>query len=54
MFLLAEPLFPAANVAMGIRMIKDMAFDASPAIRDFGWNPRGFHPKFDECNPVNP
>jgi nucleoside-diphosphate-sugar epimerase len=46
-FALAQPLFPGANVAMGIRMMKDMTFDATPAIRDFGWNPRAFHPKFD-------
>ncbi len=46
-FLAAKPLFPDANVAMGIRMMKDMTFDASPAIRDFGWNPRSFHPVFD-------
>jgi nucleoside-diphosphate-sugar epimerase len=47
MFSLAKPLFPAANVAMGTRMMKDMEFDAAPAIRDFGWNPRAFHPMFD-------
>ena len=46
-FFLARPLFPNANVAMGTRMMKDMVFDASPAIRDFGWNPRGFNPVFD-------
>jgi nucleoside-diphosphate-sugar epimerase len=46
-FLVAKPLFPNANVAMGIRMTKDMAFDAAPAIRDFGWNPRLFKPIFD-------
>jgi nucleoside-diphosphate-sugar epimerase len=46
-FLLAKPLFPTANVAMGIRMTKDMTFDAGPAQRDFRWNPRGFKPMFD-------
>lgn len=46
-FALAKPLFPGANVAMGIRMTKDMTFDATPAIEDFGWNPRAFHPVFD-------
>ena len=46
-FTLAHPLFPGANVAMGIRMMKDMTFDAAPAVRDFGWNPRAFHPVFD-------
>jgi nucleoside-diphosphate-sugar epimerase len=46
-FVVAKPLFPNANVAMGIRMMKDMAFDSSAAVRDFGWNPRNFHPVFD-------
>jgi nucleoside-diphosphate-sugar epimerase len=46
-FAVAKPLFPSANVAMGTRMAKDMVFDASPAVRDFGWNPRGFRPRFD-------
>lgn len=46
-FILAKPLYPDANVAMGIRMMKDMAFDSTPAIRDFGWNPRNFNPVFD-------
>jgi nucleoside-diphosphate-sugar epimerase len=46
-FLLAKPLFPTANVAMGTRMMKDMIFDAAPAMEDFGWNPRGFKPVFD-------
>lgn len=31
---------------MGNRMAKDMVFDASPAVADFGWAPRGFHPNF--------
>lgn len=46
-FGLAKPLYPDSNVAMGIRMMKDMTFDATPAVRDFGWNPRGFRPIFD-------
>jgi nucleoside-diphosphate-sugar epimerase len=46
-FLLAKPLFPTANVAMGTRMMKDMTFDAAPAMRDFGWNPRAFKPVFE-------
>jgi len=50
-FGLAKPLFPGANVAMGIRMMKDMTFDSTPAIRDFGWNPRKFNPVFDRVNP---
>jgi nucleoside-diphosphate-sugar epimerase len=46
-FVLAKPIFPGANVAMGTRMMKDMVFDATPAKRDFGWNPRAFRPVFD-------
>jgi nucleoside-diphosphate-sugar epimerase len=46
-FALTKPLFPGANVAMGLRMMKDMTFDSTPAIRDFGWNPRAFKPLFD-------
>jgi nucleoside-diphosphate-sugar epimerase len=45
-FVLAKPLFPSANVAMGTRMMKDMTFDSKPAIEDFGWNPRRFKPDF--------
>jgi uncharacterized protein YbjT (DUF2867 family) len=45
-FAVAKPFFPNANVAMGDRMAKDMVFDGAPAIRDFGWNPRGFCPRF--------
>ncbi len=45
-FALARPFFPHANAAMGRRMAKDMVFDAAPAIADFGWNPRSFHPQF--------
>ena len=47
-FALAKPLFPGANVAMGVRMMKDMTFDASSAVQDFGWKPRMFHPQFGE------
>jgi nucleoside-diphosphate-sugar epimerase len=46
-FVLAKPLFPGANVAMGIRMMMDMSFDSTPAVRDLGWNPRAFNPVFD-------
>jgi uncharacterized protein YbjT (DUF2867 family) len=46
-FALAAPLLPNANAAMGERMAKDMVFDAAPAIRDFGWSPRSFHPQFE-------
>jgi hypothetical protein len=31
---------------MGNRMAKDMIFDPTPAMQDFGWNPREFRPKF--------
>jgi nucleoside-diphosphate-sugar epimerase len=46
-FVVAKPLFPGANVAMGIRMMKDMTFDATSAVEDFGWQPRAFHPLFE-------
>jgi nucleoside-diphosphate-sugar epimerase len=46
-FVIAKPLFPSANAAMGTRMMKDMAFDSSPAAADFGWKPRMFNPAFD-------
>jgi hypothetical protein len=45
-FFLAKPLFPRANVAMGMRMMKDVTFDSTPAKQDFGWNPRAFNPSF--------
>lgn len=45
-FTLAKPLMPNANLAMGNRMSKDMVFDAQPAVADFGWAPRSFHPCF--------
>lgn len=45
-FFLFRPWLPNANAAMGTRMSKDMVFDASPARNDFGWNPRGFRPRF--------
>ena len=47
-FPLIKPLFPGANVAMGLRMMQDMAFDPTPAARDFGWTARGFHPSFGQ------
>lgn len=46
-FAAINPLYPSANVAMGLRMMKDMTFDATPAIQDIGWRPRSFNPKFD-------
>lgn len=45
-FALAKPFFPNANVAMGNRMAKDMVFDGTPAVCDFGWSPRNFRPRF--------
>jgi nucleoside-diphosphate-sugar epimerase len=45
-FPLIRPLFPGANVAMGLRMTQDMAFDPMPAVNDFGWMARGFRPFF--------
>jgi len=53
-FFFAKPLFPGANVAMGLRMIKDMTFDSAPAVQDFGWNPRRFNPNFDQVCEFNP
>jgi nucleoside-diphosphate-sugar epimerase len=46
-FALARPFISNANVAMGNRMSKDMTFDSAPAVRDFGWNPREFRPRFN-------
>jgi nucleoside-diphosphate-sugar epimerase len=46
-FALARPLLPGATAQMGARMSEDLAFDGAPAARDFGWNPRGFHPDFE-------
>jgi nucleoside-diphosphate-sugar epimerase len=45
-FTVARPFFPNANSAMGTRMSKDMVFDGSSALKDFGWNPRSFRPEF--------
>ena len=47
-FPLFKPLFPGANVAMGLRMMQDMAFDPMPAVRDFGWTARDFRPSFPQ------
>lgn len=43
---LARPFFPGATAAMGTRMSQDLVFDAGDAVRDFGWSPRDFRPKF--------
>lgn len=45
-FHMARRVFPGANAEMGNRMSKDLVFDASAAVRDFGWSPRPFHPQF--------
>jgi nucleoside-diphosphate-sugar epimerase len=45
-YAIARPLLPNTNVAMGLRMAKDMVFDSSAAARDFGWKPRPFRPRF--------
>ena len=42
----AAPFLPGATAAMGARMGVDLTFDSSDAVRDFGWAPRAFHPKF--------
>ncbi len=47
-FLVAKPFFPGFNAAMGTRMSMDMVFDHSAAVKDFGWNPREFHPHFND------
>lgn len=43
---LAKPFYPGATAAMGTRMGQDLTFDSSDAMRDFGWAPRAFHPRF--------
>lgn len=43
---LARPFFPGATAAMGSRMSQDLVFDAADAVRDFGWAPRDFRPRF--------
>ena len=43
---LAKPFYPGATTAMGVRMGQDLTFDSSDAMRDFGWRPRPFHPRF--------
>jgi nucleoside-diphosphate-sugar epimerase len=43
---LAGPALPGVNAAMGARMEADLVFDAGPAVRDLGWSPRPFRPRF--------
>jgi nucleoside-diphosphate-sugar epimerase len=45
-FALARPLYPNVTPVMGERMLKDLCFDSSPAVEDFGWNARPFAPSF--------
>jgi nucleoside-diphosphate-sugar epimerase len=47
MFAIGRSFFPNSNSAMGLRMEKDMTFDSSSAVSDFGWHPRSFNPTFD-------
>jgi len=43
---IAAPFLPGATAAMGTRMSQDLTFDSADAVRDFGWAPRDFHPRF--------
>jgi uncharacterized protein YbjT (DUF2867 family) len=45
-FTLAKPFYPNVTMAMGERMLKDLAFDSSAAVSDFGWTSRTFAPSF--------
>ena len=45
-FAVAKPFYPAVTSVMGERMVKDLAFDSSPATADFGWRTRSFAPSF--------
>ena len=48
---MAKPFFPNENVAMGVRMAKDMVFDFMPAAPPrFRSNVRTFHPRFEGQN----
>ena len=49
---LASPVLPGATAAMGARMSEDLAFDAGPAARDFGYAPRPFRPVFGAATPA--
>jgi nucleoside-diphosphate-sugar epimerase len=46
-FAVAKPFYPAVTSVMGERMVKDQAFDSSPAAADFGWRTRRFTPSFN-------
>jgi len=45
-FALVRPFYPGVTAAMGERMVKDMVFDSSEAVSDFGWDFRPFAPAF--------
>jgi nucleoside-diphosphate-sugar epimerase len=45
-FRLARPFLPGATAQMGARMGENLTFDGQPAVDDFAWNPRPFHPDF--------
>jgi hypothetical protein len=45
-FAIARPIYPHVTPVMGERMLKDLAFDSSAAISDFGWRSRKFLPSF--------
>ncbi len=42
----ASPWLKGANAQMGARMAEDLTFDPAPAVRDLGWTPRDFRPRF--------
>jgi hypothetical protein len=39
---LAQRHFPGIKAEMGVRMAKDLIFDGSSAVADFGWKPKVF------------
>jgi nucleoside-diphosphate-sugar epimerase len=45
-FALVRPIYPWVRPAMGERMLKDLVFDSSAAVSDFGWSARDFAPRF--------
>lgn len=45
-FAAARPIYPRVTPVMGERMLKDLAFDSSAAVADFGWHSRKFAPSF--------
>jgi len=49
---LAKKIYPNVTPVMGERMNKDLAFDFSAAVEDFGWRARRFYPVFSESDPL--